>query len=277
MVFFVGVILSLAGMEMSAFHAREAKDPQRDYPRSILISALIILVLSILGSLAIALVVPPKDVSLFAGLMQAFKEFFKAFGISWALPWLALFAIIGSLAGVNTWIIGPAKGILASAQDGYLPPWMQTKNKQGMPIGTLLTQAVLGSVLSLVFFLMPTINSAFWIITALTVQFAMLMYGLIFLSAIKLRFTQPQKVRPYKIPGGQWGMLVVAGTGILAASYAFIIGFIPPMQLETGSILVYEGYLIGGLVGLSLPPVYFILCKKPHWQTNHWYASVEDS
>ena len=83
MVFFAGVVLSLSGMEMSAFHAREAKNPQRDYPRAILLSAILIMLISILGSLCIAFVVEPKDVSLFAGLMQAFKEFFGAFDMLW--------------------------------------------------------------------------------------------------------------------------------------------------------------------------------------------------
>ena len=150
-VFFAGVVLSLAGMEMSAFHAREAKHPQKTYPASIFISALIILVVYILGSVSIALVVSPRDINLFAGLMQAFDEFFTAFNMPSMIKILALLAAIGSLAGINTWILGPAKGILASAQFGFLPPWMQKINKRGIPVGTLLVQAVLGSALALVF------------------------------------------------------------------------------------------------------------------------------
>src|SRR5262249_32633295 len=35
-VFFTGVLLSLCGMEMSAIHARDVKNPQKDYPKAIL-------------------------------------------------------------------------------------------------------------------------------------------------------------------------------------------------------------------------------------------------
>ena len=59
-----GVLLGFAGMEMSAVHAREVKNPQRDYPRAILLSALIIIVLSVLGTLAIAVVIPQRDINL---------------------------------------------------------------------------------------------------------------------------------------------------------------------------------------------------------------------
>ena len=79
LVLFTGVLIGLAGMEMSAVHAMEVEDPQRDYPRAILVSTIMIMALSILGSLAIALVVPSKDVSLVAGIMQAFSDFLNAF------------------------------------------------------------------------------------------------------------------------------------------------------------------------------------------------------
>lgn len=265
MVFFAGVVLSLAGMEMSAYHAREALHPQKTYPLSILISAIIILVVYIFGSLSIALVVPSREISLFAGLMQAFREFFMAFNIQWMLPILAGLAAIGSLAGINTWIIGPAKGILASAQYGFLPPWMQKMNSKGAPVGTLMVQAVLCTILSLVFYFMPNINTAFWVITALTTQFGMVMYILVFLAAVKLRIKHPNVPRTYRVPGGKYGIWVVAFIGLVTSIFIFGICFVPPAQLEIGSVFKYEAFIIGGFVLLTIPPVLFIIFKKPHW------------
>ena len=71
-VFLIGVMLGFAGMEMSAVHAREVENPQKDYPKAILFSTIIILTVSILGSLAIAVVVPRQEISLVSGIMQAF-------------------------------------------------------------------------------------------------------------------------------------------------------------------------------------------------------------
>lgn len=265
MVYFGGVLLAFAGMEMSAFHAREALHPKKDYPQAILISAFIILFIYILGSLSIGLVVDHLDVSLFAGLMQAFHEFFSAFNMPWMVPILAIFAAIGSLAGINTWIIGPAKGILTAAEDGFLPPLLQKINSQGMPVGTMLFQAVIGSLLALVFFFMPNSNSAFWIITALTVQFGMMMYLLIFAAAIYLRYSKPHVPRAFRVPGGNWGIWIIAGCGFLSALFGLLICFLPPQQLQTGDLFFYECYLLGGLGLLSLPPLLLIKLKKPHW------------
>jgi len=265
MVLIVGAVLSLGGIEIAAFHAKEASNPQRDYPRAIFLSTIIILLISILGSLSIAMVVPPQNISLFSGLMQAFTEFFGAFGMQWMVKILAAFAVIGSLAGVNTWIIGPAKGVLVAAEHGFLPPWMHKMNDKGMPIGTLLVQALLGSILTLIIAIMPTINSAFWVITVLTSQFAMIMYIMIFAAAIKLRYSQPQVSRSYCIPGGKLGMWLVSGSGIITCVFVFLIGFIPPVSHYTGHPWIFQGYLILGLLILSLPPIYCIYYKKPNW------------
>lgn len=258
-VFFGAVVLGLAGMEMSAFYANETENPKQVYPKAILMSTLLILGISILGSLSMAIVVP--KISIVSGVMQVFNVFFTDFGLVWAVKVIAFMAMVGSFAGNNTWIIGPAKGMHHALESGHMPKWLSKKNGNNQPIGVLLTQAVLGTLLSFTFFLMPTVETAFWLVTAITTQFAMLMYILVFASAIKLRFTRPDVERPYKIPGGILGLCVIAGLGILTCLISFGLGFVPPEQfkdaLTLSHLFVFEGYLIGGLIVLSLPALVY--------------------
>ena len=58
MVFFVGVVLGYAGIELAGFHARETRNPKRDFPRALLMATVLIVGVSILGTLSIAFVVP---------------------------------------------------------------------------------------------------------------------------------------------------------------------------------------------------------------------------
>ncbi len=260
LIFYTGLLLGLAGIEMAAFHAQEATHPQRDYPRAIFLSTLVILTLSILGSLAIAVVLPPEQMNIVEGLMKTYETFFQKFQLERFVPVLAFFIVMGSMAGIATWIIGPAKGILASAEYGFIPRWLQKKNRYEVPVGTLLVQASIGSLLASAFMLMPNIQSAYWIVTVLSAQFALLMYILIFLAAIRLRITQPHLLRPYRVPGGAWGIWVIGGLGILSCLGAFILGFVPPQQLETGALWIYETYLCMGLGLLSLFPA--VVCWR---------------
>jgi len=260
-VFFGAVVLGLAGMEMSAFYANETTDPKKIYPKAILLSTIIILGISILGSLAMAMVVP--KISIVSGIMQVFNAFFQEFNIPWAVKIIAFIAMIGSFAGNNTWIIGPAKGLHHALESGYMPKWLSAKNRNQQPIGILITQAILGTLLSMTFFLMPSVETAFWLVTAITTQFAMLMYILVFAAAIKLRFSQPNVERPYKIPGGLFGIAFIGGLGLITCVLCFALGFVPPGQFQTSlsisHVLVFEGYLVLGLLLLSTPALF---CKK---------------
>lgn len=265
MVLLAGVLLGIAGMEMSAVHAKEVDNPRKDYPKAIFMSALIILVLTALGSLSIAVVVPQKEISLVAGVMEAFDYFFKAYHLDWMVPIVALLMSLGGLALVSTWLIGPSKGLLATAENGDIPPVFQKLNKHGMPVPILILQGVIVTGLSLIFLLMPSVNSSYWILTALTMQLYLIMYFLMFLAAIKLRYSQPNTPRAYKIPLGNFGMWVVAGIGILGALFTIIIGFVPPTQLKAGSTLFYEAFLGIGIFVFCVIPFIIYKFRKPEW------------
>ncbi len=265
-VFLVGVMLGFAGMEMSAVHAQEVKNPQKDYPKSIFLSAIIILSVSILGSLAVATVVPQKEISLVSGIMQAFSAFFDKYNISWMTPILAGLIAAGSISMVSTWIIGPSKGLYQTAHEGHLPPFFHRKNRNGMPIAIMLVQGITVSILCSAFLFMPTISSSYWILNDLTALLYLLMYMLLFLAAIRLRYKKPDVERAYRIPGGKtWGMWLVAGLGFCSSLFGFFIGFFPPSQLETGDLINFEFFMGLGVAFMFAVPLIIYAFQKDHW------------
>lgn len=262
-VIFSGVLLGLAGAELAAFHIREARHPQRDFPRALLIAAFIILFVYILGTLSIAAVVPQQDISLASGLIQAFDVFFHRFHMDWLIPFMALILLIGSLAGINTWTIGPAKGLLVCAQDGFLPKPLTRVNAHGVPTALLILQAVIGSLLALVFLYLDDSSASIWVLTALSAQFTFVQYLLVFFAAVYLRFKRPDVVRPYRVPG----LFLVALLGVAICIFGFFIVYIPPAQLNTGDRTVYTMMLVGSFFVLALPPILFAKYKTVAWQT----------
>lgn len=121
-VFFAGVLTALAGLEMSAVHARDVQNPQKSYPKALLLSTLLILSLYLLGVLAIAIVIPQNQISLVAGSLQAFSVFVSAYNLTWLTPVIATLLAFGAFGTLSTWIAGPSKGLLGAAQSGDLPP-----------------------------------------------------------------------------------------------------------------------------------------------------------
>lgn len=257
---FSAVLFGLLGMEMSAVHAEEVKNPQRDYPRALFYSTMLIFSTLVLGSLAIVIVVPDTKLSVVSGLIDAYAIFFNSYHMPWMTSVTAALIVLGGLSSVSAWIIGPTKGLLVSARDGCLPHKFTQVNRYGAPVLILITQGIIFTLLSSVFILFDSINAAYWILSDLCAQMALLVYVFMFSAAIRLRYTRPDQPRAYKIPGGNFGMWLVAGIGILCCVMTILVGFVPPTQIPIENVVYFEGFLIGGLVLFVLVP--WLLAKR---------------
>ncbi|MBX7065808.1 MAG: amino acid permease [Parachlamydiales bacterium] len=265
LVFLTGLFLAFGGLEVSAAHAREVQNPQKTFPRAILIAAIVALVIYSIGALAIAIMIPKEDISLVSGLMQAFSRFLGHFHLGWMMVPLGLMIVYGAVGELNAWIIGPVRSMHATSKHGDLPPLFQKLNKRGIPANLLYFQATIVTLASCVFLFMPTASSAFWILSAIAVQLYLLMYILMFLAAIKLRYSHGHVERPYKIPYKMHGVWFVASLGIASSLFAFFMCFIPPAQLEIGNLIFYEGFLIGGIAVMSYIPYLIYRYRDPSW------------
>ena len=265
LVFLTGLFLAFGGLEVSAAHAREVENPQRTFPRAISIAAVVAIIIYSLGALAIAIMIPRNEISLVSGLMDAFRLFLGSFGLSWMIIPLGLMIVIGAVGELNAWIIGPVRSMHATSRHGDLPPFFQKLNKKGMPANLLFFQAIVVSITSLVFLFMPSTSSAFWILSALSVQIYLVMYFLMFLAAIKLRYSHPHVTREYRVPYHMPGIWVVGSLGALSCLFAFFMSFIPPGQLDTGSLMFYEGFLLGSLFIMVLIPYLIYRFRDLSW------------
>ncbi|MGD0664200.1 MAG: amino acid permease [Rhabdochlamydiaceae bacterium] len=244
MALLAGVIISLLGIEMSAVHAADVKNPQKNYPKAILLSSIMLIIFSVLGVLSIAMVVPKAKILLSAGCLQAFAFFFDSLNLKWLISAMALVITVGGLGSLATWIMGPAKGLIAAARPEDLPPALHKINAQGVPKNFLILQAVIVSILSIAFLFLPTINSAYWIFLVLTTQLYLVMYFLLFAAVLKLRKSNPDTPRPFKVPGGVIGLWSFSIIGTLSSFFALVIAFFPPAQIEPGNKMIYIFSLI---------------------------------
>ncbi|MET4705976.1 amino acid permease [Frigoribacterium sp. UYMn621] len=267
--FVATIVLLFAGMEMAGFHALETKNPARDYPKAILLSGVIIFVFSVLGTIAIAVTVSAKDLSLASGVIQATSAMVNAVGAPWLTIPIAIMLVIGVVAQLSTYLVGPAKAIGVSAAQGNLPPVWREHNHVGSPVAVLVIQAVISSIFALLFVLIPSVNTVYWILTALTTQGLIVMYVLMFASAIKLRYSQPGTPRPYRIPGGKTGMWIVGGIALLSLGFAFIVGLFPPNTTNTPVWLYFPLMLAASLLFTVGAPFIIWKFKKPTWRAKN--------
>lgn len=262
--FLSGLLFALTGMESSGSHTLDIRNLRKKYPRAMALTCLIIFLIGF-GAIAIAIVIPAKDISVVSGLMQAFSIFLKSFHLDWSIPVLALMIALGSTVTLNSMIIGPCKSLLGTAKHGDIPPGLSKVNKYGMPVNLLLFQAVIVTIYTMIFIFMPTSDASYCILTSILTISYMLMYMLLFISAIVLRYKRPDIERPYKVFGGKTGMWCISGIGFISAVFGIFVSFFPPEQISPQYHLLYEIILVTGSVSVLFLGFLIYKLRRPEW------------
>jgi putative glutamate/gamma-aminobutyrate antiporter len=278
------IFLMYAGMEMNAVHVKEIKNATRNYPIAIFASAILTVLVFVLGTLVIAWVVPAKDINLTQAILVTYFDIFRWAGIPWAGSVVAIMLAVGVLVNITTWVAGPSTGLLAVAKAGYLPKVFQKTNKHGAAVTIMFTQAGIVTLVSVLFVLLPSVQSAYQILNQLANVLYLTVYMLMFASIIRLRYSQKNRPRPFRLGKSNTLVWIIAGLGFVASLAAYIFSFIPPDQINVGSPIVYIVVLIALAVVFYAIPNIIYQFRKPSWNGNDpdfapftWQAKSTDA
>ncbi|WOE31692.1 MULTISPECIES: glutamate:gamma-aminobutyrate antiporter [unclassified Acinetobacter] len=273
LVVFVAFILSYMGVEASATHVNEMKNPGKDYPLAMLLLMIVAICLSSIGGLSVAAVIPQNEINLSAGVVETFHQLIIHFNptLDWAVRIIAALLLLGVLAEIAAWIVGPSRGMYVAAQKGILPQSFAKVNKNGVPVTLVISQLLITTIGIVV--LTNTGgggNMSFLIALALTVVIYLCSYFMLFLGYIHLIRKQPEKKRVFNIPGGKTFKIMVAVSGLIISIIAFIVSFFPPSSLaSTAQDDIYVTLLVVCfMIIFLLPFIIYALHNKQGKTTN---------
>lgn len=235
-----GMLLALCGLEANANLASDMEDPKKNYPKAVFIGAVSTLAILVLGSLAIAIVIPKEEISLVSGLIRAFSLFFEKYNLSWMTGIIVAMTIAGSLGELNAWMFAGTKGLFISTQNDCLPKIFKKTNSRDVPTNLMLFQAIVVTLFTFVFVYVDSADLAYWILSALSVQMYLVMYVCLFIAGPVLRIKEPKAQRLYSVPGKLVGMCILSALGILSCLFALGISFLPPQAVASFSSM--EGH-----------------------------------
>ncbi len=259
---FIGFVFVVMGMEVSAANVTSVKNSSRNYPIAVILVAIFVVLVSVIGSIAIFVGIPSKDISMTAGLTQAFQIYFQRWGFGWVNRIMALCITIGLAGQVNSWVLGPIRGIQVTGRQGILPKFFQRSNEHGVPVRLVMLQAILISIVGILVTVMPNVNSFYFMLLGLTSLVYIVAYLLMFSAAIYLRHKRPDAPRVFKVPGGTLGMWIVSGFGILTCLVAGYFGFMPPSSYAGSAHSYFQFQFIGLIVMIIIPLLVFAWGKR---------------
>lgn len=217
--FFSNVLFSLLGLEVIAVYAGNVRNPHITYPKTLIISAVLILLTLLGSSLALCVIMPVEKIAVITGLVDVLQVFFAAFHLQNMTFIIGFCIIIGGLGIASSWMLGLAKSLHTSLSSmPVTPQWLQKLNHNQVPTGILWLQGGVYTLLLCAFLLFPSLNRSYWILSAATAQFALLYYIILFCAAMKLLRAQSKSVLNSLFPVLA---MLMCGIGLIA-------GFVPP-------------------------------------------------
>ena len=203
MVLAAGVFLYFGGIETQAVHIQDLKNPTRDYPLAILIATTIVVVIFVLGTLAVGVVIPHADINLNRSLLIAYKALWASFGLSWIGNIMAAMLAFGVLGQVSAIVAGPSTGLLAVGKAGYLPHMLQKTNANGIPTNILIAQGIIVTILSAAFTILPSVQSAYQILSQMATIIYLLMCLIMFVAGISSPLHPTRQTSAFQNTGRQ--------------------------------------------------------------------------
>lgn len=229
------VMWSYMGWDNVSTFAGEVKNPGRTFPRAMLWAVLLVTVLYLL----------PIGVAL--GATNTWREWdsdnytISRVAAELVAPWLG--AVISFAVMFSNWSLFNSQLLYTSrlpftmAEDGLLPKVItKTHPRYGTPIVSLLLCATIYSVFTFLPF------SKLVIIDVLIYSISLLLE---FVALIRLRYTHPEMLRPFKIPGGKLGLTVSFCSLLLFATV--FVGFTLTGEKDSWiQVLIVAGLLLTG-------------------------------
>jgi len=259
---FLPVLLyNTLGLELMSAAGEEMKEPQRDVPRAVLLSGVMIASIYVMGVLGILLAVPVRDLSLVTGTWDALAALGRPWGSAGATLALALGIgfLYACIANIVTWSLGVNRVAAAAAEEGSLPAILgrlhrrfKTPYMAFVIMGAISTALLVGNAA-----LSRSSSNIFWMIFKLSSLCFLISYLMVFPAFVILRRTRPDQTRPYRVPGGLNVARAAAAVCWVCIAGASLLFFQPapnsPNALRD-TVLLGGETLVTLVVGLLLLP-----------------------
>ena len=226
--------------------AGEMKNPGKDLPKAIIGGLSIVMAINVVINLAYLWVLPASELAQYASPASIVAE--KIFG-----PVGGKLINVGILVSVfgclNGYLLTGPRIPYTLANQKLLPATFGKLNKNGVPANATLFMVVLSVIYAL--------SGQFNLLSDLSMFAIWAFYTLTFIGVIKLRKTQPDLERPYKVPFYPVIPIISICSGLFVVIDQLFLAGMKSSMISLGGVIIT-------LIGL---PVYSFMTKnKPELQ-----------
>ena len=243
------IIFNMLGFEVICTMSDDMEDPNKQIPQAIVVGGLVIAVIYMFSAFGIGSAIPTDKISTDSGLIDAFILITgKSGGI-----FISAVAILFGLTlfgNMISWSTGVHEVAAYAAENGDMPAIFGKRNpKNNMPVGGIMVTAIVASAVVIAAPFIPN-QSLFWSFYALNLVMFLMSYIPVFPGFLKLRKTDPDKERPFKVPGGNGVLTVLAYVPMILIIVSIIFTAVP---------LSFDAETLAGTLPITVGAIIFII------------------
>ncbi len=241
------IVYNFMGFELMSGASAEMKNPARDVPVTIAVSGILIAAFYLFATIGILIALPLDEIDLVSGIVDTLRVLLGEGGTGGALVIaLGLMALYSFLANMVTWTMGANRSAAEAALDGNLPPMFSRLHAvHKTPASAAIVTGVVTTVVIVIYgFLAADAEDLFWTLFAFSSIVFLLPYLAMFAAFLKLRNSDPSTPRPYRVPGGKGGAVVLAVICMLFILQAVVFFIYTPGEFD----MIYAASVVAGVV-----------------------------
>ena len=213
------LIFNWVGFELQNGAGEEVVNPQRDVPRALIRAGIVAVIGYAIPITVILFTLSKSELSSASGFLNSYKIVAGVLPTQFAtiLGWIVALAFVVALASSGgTWIIGADRTYAIASLDRTAPVLLgRFSGRYGTPIavntmsGITASVAMIAAVIINTFYSSGSIAGLFGLVLGFVISTTTLSYLFIFPSYLALRIQYPNVHRPFVVPGGMVGAVIV--------------------------------------------------------------------
>ena len=258
------IIFNFMGFEVVGTWVKDMDEPKKQIPKALIFGGLLMAVFYILPATGFNIAIEANEDWIGAGgeiVVDVLNALFTNAGIG-AGAIKALVVVCGCMfiytfiANIASWSFGVNEVAKYAAEDGSMPKMFKPVNKEGVPYKAAIINGIVAAAICILGVVASEISEDFSASFGLffSLSWITLLVGYIpmFLAFLKLRRTEPDANRPYKMPGGKvWVTtytliaFVLISAGVVFTIFGdfthdYIVGSVPLILGVIASFVIEE-------------------------------------
>lgn len=258
------IIFTMLGFEVVCTFSSDMDNPRKQIPQAIIFGGLVIAGVYLLGGFGIGAVIPASEVDAASGLIEAvvLMSGRDSGGFICAVTLLFVVTLFGNMI---SWSLGINNTACYAAEQGDMPAaFARRRVSNGMPIGAAVINGIVAAVICMLGVIMTLLlpdSELFWTFFALNLVLLLISYLPIFPGFLKLRRTDPDAERPFRVAGSP-AMLKIIAYVPMALILISVVFCAVPMAFDAETLMGVLPITIGTVLSIAIGEVLTIVRER---------------